>query len=138
MRNLYQRILNRKIFSNVKNHGDPDEQNFFYKKFTDQSIIFKKHLKIWFSAYYMLSQIASNEIFLVEIPNDISFLCVKYLTSADVGWSLPLIDKNQKFLKTTHIIYKTYQNSYHLKAWADLKYTKFFFKKFTDQSIKIP
>ena len=103
---------------------------------SDQSIIYKKHLKIRFSAYYMLPQIASNEIFLVEIPNATSFLCVKYLTSADVGWSLPLIDKNQKFLKTTHIIYKTYQNSYHLKAWADLKYTNFFFKKFTDQSIK--
>ena len=85
MQNLYQRILNRKIFSNVKNDGDPNEQNFFPKKSLINRLSIKKHLKIRFSAYYMLPQNASNEIFLVEIPNATSFLCVKYLTSADVG-----------------------------------------------------
>ena len=58
---------------------------FFFEKFTDQSIIYKKNLKMQLFAYPMLPQVASNEIFLQKVPHDISYLCVKYLTVADGG-----------------------------------------------------
>ena len=71
---------------------------------SDQSIIYKKHLKIRFSAYYMLPQVPSNEIFLHKIPHDISSfannpLILPRLFSKDLTQSIWVGRKNRTDLK---------------------------------------
>ena len=59
MQNLYQRILNRKIFSNVKNDGDPNEQNFFPKKSLINRLSIKKTPK---NSVFGLLHVTSNRL----------------------------------------------------------------------------
>ena len=47
----------------------------------------------------MLPHKRSNQIFLLKIPHEITSSRVTYLTSADIGLDLPMIDKNQKIEK---------------------------------------
>ena len=67
------------------------------KKVTDTSIIFKKRLKMQFFGYCLLAHSSANVIFLLKIAKDISNIWVKYLTLANTGWDLPMIDEYQKF-----------------------------------------